>query len=232
MGGHRQPCCDKIGLKKGPWMAEEDRKLVDFLGTRGSGGWCWRDVPKLTGLRRCGKSCRLRWTNYLRPDIKRGLLTEDEVQLVIDLHARLGNRWSKIAAELPGRTDNDIKNYWNTRIKRRLIKTGIDPNTHRPFDQQKVNPRVQEGKAVNEENPPIEPEATSDNKNSEASLINPTWWDNDDQSWSFLMDNAGVGEFTMLLSGNISSSSSWWLKIEEFSKEDLELGCFDDNTRV
>ncbi|RVX15568.1 Protein ODORANT1 [Vitis vinifera] len=93
---------------------------------------CWRAVPKLAGLRRCGKSCRLRWTNYLRPDLKRGLLTESEEQLVIDLHARLGNRWSKIAARLPGRTDNEIKNHWNTHIKKKLLKMGIDPVTHEP----------------------------------------------------------------------------------------------------
>lgn len=92
MGG-RKPCCDEVGLRKGPWTADEDGKLVDFLRTRGaSGGWCWRDVPKLAGLKRCGKSCRLRWTNYLRPDLKRGLFSEEEIQLVIDLHAQLGNR--------------------------------------------------------------------------------------------------------------------------------------------
>lgn len=86
----RQPCCDKFGVKKGPWTAEEDKKLINFILTNGQ--CCWRAVPKLAGLRRCGKSCRLRWTNYLRPDLKRGLLTEAEEQLVIDLHARLGNR--------------------------------------------------------------------------------------------------------------------------------------------
>jgi len=87
----RQPCCDKLGVKKGPWTAEEDKKLINFILTNGQ--CCWRAVPKLAGLRRCGKSCRLRWTNYLRPDLKRGLLTEAEEQLVIDLHARLGNRF-------------------------------------------------------------------------------------------------------------------------------------------
>ncbi|KAE8678320.1 Protein ODORANT1 [Hibiscus syriacus] len=127
----RQPCCDKLGVKKGPWTAEEDKKLVNFILTHGQ--CCWRSVPKLAGLRRCGKSCRLRWTNYLRPDLKRGLLNEDEEQLVIDLHARLGNRWSKIAARLPGRTDNEIKNHWNTHIKKKLIKMGIDPITHEPL---------------------------------------------------------------------------------------------------
>ncbi|CAK7337071.1 unnamed protein product [Dovyalis caffra] len=134
----RQPCCDKLGVKKGPWTAEEDKKLVNFILTHGQ--CCWRAVPKLAGLRRCGKSCRLRWTNYLRPDLKRGLLNEDEEQLVIDLHARLGNRWSKIAARLPGRTDNEIKNHWNTHIKKKLIKMGIDPVTHEPLKKQ-VSPQ-------------------------------------------------------------------------------------------
>ncbi|KQK01592.1 protein ODORANT1 [Brachypodium distachyon] len=124
----RQPCCEKVGLKKGPWTAEEDQKLVSFLLSHGH--CCWRLVPKLAGLLRCGKSCRLRWTNYLRPDLKRGLLSDDEEKLVIDLHSQLGNRWSKIAARLPGRTDNEIKNHWNTHIRKKLKKMGIDPVTH------------------------------------------------------------------------------------------------------
>uniref|UniRef100_A0A453RAK9 Protein ODORANT1 n=1 Tax=Aegilops tauschii subsp. strangulata TaxID=200361 RepID=A0A453RAK9_AEGTS len=137
----RQPCCDKVGLKKGPWTAEEDQKLVGFLLTHGH--YCWRVVPKLAV--RCGKSCRLRWTNYLRPDLKRGLLSDEEQQLVIDLHAQLGNRcvWSKIAAQLPGRTDNEIKNHWNTHIKKKLRKMGIDPVTHRPLDQEAPPPAQQ-----------------------------------------------------------------------------------------
>nr|CAB3481000.1 unnamed protein product [Digitaria exilis] len=127
----RQPCCDKVGLKKGPWTAEEDQKLISFI--LGNGQCCWRAVPKLAGLLRCGKSCRLRWTNYLRPDLKRGLLSDAEEKLVIDLHAQLGNRWSKIASHLPGRTDNEIKNHWNTHIKKKLKKMGIDPLTHKPL---------------------------------------------------------------------------------------------------
>ncbi|KAH9607158.1 hypothetical protein KSS87_005083 [Heliosperma pusillum] len=133
----RQPCCDKLGVKKGPWTADEDKKLINFILTNGQ--CCWRAVPKLAGLRRCGKSCRLRWTNYLRPDLKRGLLSEDEEQLVIDLHARLGNRWSKIAARLPGRTDNEIKNHWNTHIKKKLIKMGINPVTHEPLNNNQTS---------------------------------------------------------------------------------------------
>lgn len=127
----RQPCCDKVGLKQGPWTADEDKKLINFILTNGQ--CCWRAVPKLAGLLRCGKSCRLRWTNYLRPDLKRGLLSEYEEKMVIDLHAQLGNRWSKIASHLPGRTDNEIKNHWNTHIKKKLKKMGIDPLTHKPL---------------------------------------------------------------------------------------------------
>ncbi|XP_008802445.1 transcription factor MYB20-like [Phoenix dactylifera] len=127
----RQPCCDKVGLKKGPWTAEEDKKLINCILTNGQ--CCWRAVPKLAGLLRCGKSCRLRWTNYLRPDLKRGLLSESEEKLVIELHSRLGNRWSKIASHLPGRTDNEIKNQWNTHIKKKLRKMGIDPISHKPI---------------------------------------------------------------------------------------------------
>ncbi|XP_010539859.1 PREDICTED: protein ODORANT1-like [Tarenaya hassleriana] len=130
----RQPCCDKLGVKKGPWTAEEDKKLINFIVANGQ--CCWRAVPKLAGLRRCGKSCRLRWTNYLRPDLKRGLLSDSEEQLVIDLHAHLGNRWSKIAARLPGRTDNEIKNHWNTHIKKKLLRMGIDPVTHQPLTKE------------------------------------------------------------------------------------------------
>ncbi|RCV06998.1 hypothetical protein SEVIR_1G212600v4 [Setaria viridis] len=127
----RSPCCEKEArLKKGPWTPEEDQKLLAFIEQHGHG--CWRSLPAKAGLRRCGKSCRLRWTNYLRPDIKRGKFTLQEEQTIIQLHALLGNRWSAIATHLPKRTDNEIKNYWNTHLKKRLAKMGIDPVTHKP----------------------------------------------------------------------------------------------------
>ncbi|KAH6830395.1 myb domain protein 16 [Perilla frutescens var. hirtella] len=126
----RSPCCDKIGLKKGPWTPEEDQKLLAYIEEHGHGSW--RALPAKAGLQRCGKSCRLRWTNYLRPDIKRGKFSLQEEQTIIQLHALLGNRWSAIATHLPKRTDNEIKNYWNTHLKKRLAKMGIDPITHKP----------------------------------------------------------------------------------------------------
>ncbi|KAL5722904.1 hypothetical protein ACHQM5_006364 [Ranunculus cassubicifolius] len=126
----RSPCCEKVGLKKGPWTPEEDEKLKDYIAEHGHGSW--RALPGKAGLQRCGKSCRLRWTNYLRPDIKRGKFSLQEENTIMQLHALLGNRWSAIATHLPKRTDNEIKNYWNTHLKKRLVKSGIDPVTHKP----------------------------------------------------------------------------------------------------
>ncbi|XP_042507318.1 MYB-like transcription factor 4 [Macadamia integrifolia] len=125
----RKPCCDKQDTNKGAWSKQEDQKLIDYIRVHGEG--CWRSLPQAAGLLRCGKSCRLRWINYLRPDLKRGNFAEDEEDLIIKLHALLGNRWSLIAGRLPGRTDNEVKNYWNSHLRRKLISMGIDPNNHR-----------------------------------------------------------------------------------------------------
>ncbi|XP_009361864.2 transcription factor MYB58-like [Pyrus x bretschneideri] len=119
MGGKgRSPCCDKEKVKRGPWSPAEDLRLITFIQKNGHDNW--RALPKRAGLLRCGKSCRLRWINYLRPDVKRGNFTIEEEESIIRLHEALGNKWSKIAAHFPGRTDNEIKNVWNTHLKKRL----------------------------------------------------------------------------------------------------------------
>ncbi|MFS7940034.1 putative transcription factor MYB-HB-like family [Helianthus anomalus] len=127
----RHSCCVKQKLRKGLWSPEEDEKLLKYISRFGVG--CWSSVPKHAGLQRCGKSCRLRWINYLRPDLKRGTFSQQEEDRILNLHQVLGNRWAQIAAQLPGRTDNEIKNYWNSSLKKKLVKQGIDPNTHKPI---------------------------------------------------------------------------------------------------
>ncbi|KAL3833196.1 hypothetical protein ACJIZ3_007932 [Penstemon smallii] len=129
----RPPCCDKSNVKRGPWTDEEDAKILAYVASHGIGNWTL--VPQKAGLNRCGKSCRLRWTNYLRPDLKHDTFTPEEEECILELHKTVGSRWSLIAKRLPGRTDNDVKNYWNTKLKKKLMKMGIDPVTHKPFSQ-------------------------------------------------------------------------------------------------
>ncbi|KAF3446106.1 hypothetical protein FNV43_RR11285 [Rhamnella rubrinervis] len=103
---------------RGAWTAEEDQKLAQVISIHGPRRW--KCIAAKAGLNRCGKSCRLRWMNYLRPNIKRGNISDQEEDLILRLHKLLGNRWSLIAGRLPGRTDNEIKNYWNSHLSKKL----------------------------------------------------------------------------------------------------------------
>ncbi|KAG0530963.1 hypothetical protein BDA96_05G233200 [Sorghum bicolor] len=116
-------------LRRGPWTVDEDLTLINYIADHGEGRW--NALARAAGLKRTGKSCRLRWLNYLRPDVKRGDFTADEQLLILDLHSRWGNRWSKIAAHLPGRTDNEIKNYWRTRVQKHAKQLNCDVNSKR-----------------------------------------------------------------------------------------------------
>lgn len=132
--------------RKGPWTTEEDKLLIEYVNLHGEGRWS--SVARLAGLKRNGKSCRLRWVNYLRPDLKKGQITPYEERIILELHAIWGNRWSTIARSLPGRTDNEIKNYWRTHFKKKAKKSSTDHNNsekiktrllkRQPFQQQQL----------------------------------------------------------------------------------------------
>ncbi|XP_022751778.1 transcription factor MYB114-like [Durio zibethinus] len=110
--------CTRKEVNRGAWTVEEDQKLAQVIEIHGPRRW--KSVAAKAGLNRCGKSCRLRWMNYLRPNIKRGNISDQEEDLILRLHKLLGNRWSLIAGRLPGRTDNEIKNYWNSRLSKKI----------------------------------------------------------------------------------------------------------------
>lgn len=116
-----------MDLRRGPWTVDEDLTLMNYITKHGEGRW--NSLARCAGLKRTGKSCRLRWLNYLRPDVRRGNITLEEQLLILELHSRWGNRWSKIAQHMPGRTDNEIKNYWRTRVQKHAKQLKCDVNS-------------------------------------------------------------------------------------------------------
>ncbi|GLJ47492.1 hypothetical protein SUGI_1002520 [Cryptomeria japonica] len=145
----RAPCCSKdADLNRGAWTAEEDMILSEYIAIHGDGGW--RSLPQKAGLKRCGKSCRLRWLNYLHPHINRGNISQDEEELIIRMHGLLGNRWSLIAGRLPGRTDNQIKNYWNTRLSKKLHNNGSTANKTEKLNTKFKSPSCPEDQNMSE----------------------------------------------------------------------------------
>nr|KJB17873.1 hypothetical protein B456_003G021100 [Gossypium raimondii] len=148
----RKPCCLKEGVNRGAWSVKEDQLLSNYINLHGEGQW--RTLPQKAGLNRCGKSCRLRWMNYLRPGIKRGNISPDEEDLIIRLHRLLGNRWSLIAGRLPGRTDNEIKNYWNTILSKKS-NADVSKKTSESEDMKSVGKYLSAGIST-----PVVPKAT------------------------------------------------------------------------
>ncbi|CAL4910484.1 unnamed protein product [Urochloa decumbens] len=164
---------DEGDLRRGPWTVEEDLLLVNYIAAHGEGRW--NSLARSAGLKRTGKSCRLRWLNYLRPDVRRGNITAEEQLLILELHSRWGNRWSKIAQHLPGRTDNEIKNYWRTRVQKHAKQLRCDVNSRQFRDvvRQVWMPRLVEriqaeysaaaagGAAAVQAAPPVAPATTT-----------------------------------------------------------------------
>ncbi|XP_016504485.2 transcription factor MYB2-like [Nicotiana tabacum] len=118
---------EKVKMTKGGWTLDEDSKLIHYISLLGQGRW--DSLAHFAGLKRTGKSCRLRWMNYLRPNLRRGELTPQEQLLILLLHFRYGNRWAKIAEHLPGRTDNEVKNYWRTKVQKHAKQLHCDVNS-------------------------------------------------------------------------------------------------------
>ncbi|KAM3248729.1 transcription factor RAX2 [Capsicum annuum] len=134
----RTPCCDKTKVKRGQWSPEEDEILKNYMLKHGTAG-SWITLPHKAGLNRCSKSCRLRWLNYLRPDIKLGNFTQEEDNIIHSLYSQLGSRWSVIASKLSTRTDNDVKNHWNSKLKKKFlaIKANSDNDSKQVFNSSK-----------------------------------------------------------------------------------------------
>ncbi|CAJ1968158.1 unnamed protein product [Sphenostylis stenocarpa] len=201
-----------MGLNKGLWTPEEDLLLINHINTHGHKNW--RALPREAGLLRCGKSCRLRWINYLRPDIKRGNFSREEEDMIIKLHETLGNRWSAIAAKLPGRTDNEIKNVWHTHLKKRLFQQHKDTEPNHSFfctqisKQQPVNttPTNQVIETTEEEKPLASPNYAS----SDVSILTTSTTSHsddhnrepaeslDDDFWSQVLSPGNSGATTSL----------------------------------
>ncbi|CAN6287825.1 unnamed protein product [Urochloa humidicola] len=106
-------------MKKGKWSKEEDNLIKNHIEKYGIGR-SWQALSNTLGLQRCGRSCRSRWLNYLRPGLKHGNFTPAEERIICDMYSKRGSCWSVIAAQLPGRTDLAIKNYWNSTLKKKF----------------------------------------------------------------------------------------------------------------
>ncbi|KAK8639610.1 hypothetical protein V6N13_137983 [Hibiscus sabdariffa] len=147
--------------RKGPWTEEEDFLLKSYVNVHGEGRW--NSVAGLSGLKRSGKSCRLRWMNYLRPELRRGNISLQEQLLILQLHSRWGNRWSKIAQQLPGRTDNEIKNYWRTRVQKlaKQLQCEVDSKQFRDAMRCVWIPRLIERIGASSESPSVQLSTTT-----------------------------------------------------------------------
>uniref|UniRef100_A0A803QZJ4 Uncharacterized protein n=1 Tax=Cannabis sativa TaxID=3483 RepID=A0A803QZJ4_CANSA len=199
-------------LRKGTWLEEEDERLISFVQLMGEKRW--DALAKASGLRRSGKSCRLRWLNYLRPNLKHDQISAEEENIIIQLHERWGNKWSKIARILPGRTDNEIKNYWRTYLRKKLAQN-------------------QEEKGKED----IATTAIGDKIwKCESDEYDENLWGSKSSSWDGCSDGSGLllssGDFELTSSPYENRLSDYWISLSVLSNNDEqdsnEMKCYDE----
>nr|AJB28489.1 Myb10 V2 [Prunus avium] len=226
-----------LGVRKGAWTREEDDLLRQCIENQGEGKW--HQVPYKAGLNRCRRSCRLRWFNYLKPNIKRGDFMEDEVDLIIRLHKLLGNRWSLIAQRLPGRTANDVKNYWNTRLRtdcclkkmkdksQETIKTIIKRPQPRSFTKSSNSLSFKEPILDHTQ---LEENFSTPSQTSTSTRIGSDWWETflDDKDATERATGSGLGlDEELLASFWVDDDMPQWTRTcINFSEEGLSRGDF------
>ncbi|GJT44921.1 transcription factor WER-like protein [Tanacetum coccineum] len=213
----RSPSCEKKAcLKKGPWSHEEDELLKSYISKYGIWNWC--HMPKFAGLSRSGKSCRLRWMNYLKPNVKRGNFSQEEEEIIIQSHSLLGNKWAAIASKLPGRSDNEIKNYWHTHLKKRTTHNLACQTNDKNEINGSVTSEISEVQEIEDDNVNghfglLFVQNSEDTSSSSSSTSSPI-----DSGFDFNGDYYNLGS-----PGTVEDIQSFWQQLFPLENSELEI---------